>query len=481
MERREDDAIATLRSMVQRLEQTVARQEELIAGLRAENAALREKVEELQRRDPPPTPPPFVKPSLPPKRKAKKPGRKEGHPPALRPMPERIDHTVEVPLPEDSSGRCLCPRCRGELSDVKSHEDLVEDLVPARVEVTCYRTRSGYCRGCRRRVRTRHPEQPPAADLPHAQLGLNALAAAAVLRADNRLPMRQVAEVLGHGSLLKVCAGAVARQAQRLARWLAGEYGAVLGRLRSSPAVGCDETGGRVGGRNVWLWGLASPLHALFRFDAGRGGRVVKELLGEDFGGHLVSDFFSAYTKLPYKMQKCLVHLLRELRQTAQRNAAFAAGSFRRRCKRLVKEMLLLKGRWDGMGDDAYTTAACRLWDRLEALGRLGKGSADGGERRLGKRLAKFNKELTAFLFVRDLPGDNNAVERQMRHAAVCRKISGGHRSWAGADAWAVLASLVRTARLQGRDVLLTVKQLLMAAWAGEPPGLLDYAPAPSR
>ena len=479
--------------MVQRLEQTVARQERLIAELRAENASLRRRVQELEKRDPPagpPSPPPFIKPPVPPKRRAGKPGRKEGHPPALRPVPDRIDRTVEVPLPEDPVGRCLCPHCRGELRDLKVHEDLVEDLVPARVEVTRYRTRSGYCNCCERRVRTRHPEQPPPAGLPHAQLGLNALATAAVLRADNRLPMRQVSAVLGHGSVLKVCAGAVARQVRRLARWLRGEYDAIRDRLRGSDVVGCDETGGRVAGRNVWLWGLASPLHALFHFDRRRSGRVVKGLLGESFGGHLVSDFYSAYTRLPYRMQKCLVHLLRDLRETARKNPAvagqspdpapFARGSFRRRCRRLVKEMLLLKRRWDGLGDDAYTTAACRLWDRLEVLGRDGEVSTDADDRRLGKRLVRFNKELAAFLFVKGLPADNNAVERQMRHAAVTRKISGGHRSWKGAEDWAVIASVVRTARLQGRDVLETVKRLLTAAWAGEPPGLLASPSGPS-
>ena len=40
--------------------------------------------------------------------------------------------------------------------------------------------------------------------------------------------------------------------------------------------------------------------------------KVLKALLGSDFDGTLISDFFSVYLKLPYRMQKCLVHLLRE-------------------------------------------------------------------------------------------------------------------------------------------------------------------------
>jgi hypothetical protein len=53
------------------------------------------------------------------------------------------------------------------------------------------------------------------------------------------------------------------------------------------------------------------------------------------------------------------------------------------------------------------------------------------------------------------------------------RKVTGGSRSRRGAAAWAVLASLLRTARQQGRDAVGTLKQLMMRHWAGQPPGIL--------
>src|SRR5215207_988100 len=152
-----------------------------IRELEQENRRLRKRLEE-QAPPPPAAPPPwFVKPNQPPGRR-KRPGRKAGHEAALRPVPGAIDRVVDVPLPRRrrTRGR-LCPHCRAPLEPgtVKKHRRLVEDLIPARAEVTCYRTASGYCPQCRRRVESRHPEQPPAADLPHAQLGVNALAEAA--------------------------------------------------------------------------------------------------------------------------------------------------------------------------------------------------------------------------------------------------------------------------------------------------------------
>jgi transposase len=78
--------------------------------------------------------------------------------------------------------------------------------------------------------------------------------------------------------------------------------------------------------------------------------------------------------------------------------------------------------------------------------------------------------ELTAFLWDRDLDGTNNAAERALRPAVVMRKITGGSRSRRGAAAWAKVASLVRTARQQGRDLLTAIRAMLQAAWATDRP-----------
>ena len=75
------------------------------------------------------------------------------------------------------------------------------------------------------------------------------------------------------------------------------------------------------------------------------------------------------------------------------------------------------------------------------------------------------------------LDGTNNAAERALRPAVVMRKITGGSRSAKGAAAWAKLASLMRTASQQGRNVLETVRQLLVEHWAGRPALALTSGP----
>src|SRR2546425_9337835 len=138
--------------------------------------------------------PPWVKANVA-KKPRRKPGRKKGHPAALRPMPEKIDQKIEVPLATDGRGRALCPHCRGVLMKLLRHARLVEDLTPSNLEVTQFNTRSGYCINCERRVESRAAHQPPAADVPHGQIGLNALALGVMLRVRHRLPFRQITQV----------------------------------------------------------------------------------------------------------------------------------------------------------------------------------------------------------------------------------------------------------------------------------------------
>lgn len=413
---------------------------------------------------------PVIKPSVKSSRR-RRPGRKPGHKAALRPMPATIDAHQDVPLPHDAAGNPSCPHCNTCLLEVENHERIVEDIIPAKVVVTCYHTASGWCPCCRKQVESRAPEQPPAANIPHGQLGLNALATGVLLRVAYRLPFRQVSRVLADLPGITVCPGAIARQVQRIANWLEDDYEQLLVSVRAAPQVYADETGWRTDGKNGWLWALATPTRTFYHIDKSRRGAVIRELLGKAFGGTLVSDFYSAYSAITCKKQKCLVHLLRELAETADKSPAFAAGTFFRKTKRLIKEMLLLKGRWGQMGDEPYLARVRRLEGRLDRLAEARYDEPDA--RRIAKRIRKFRKDLTAFLHEKDLEGTNNTAERAIRPAVVARKISGGSRSDNGARAFATLASLLRTAGQQGKQMLATIKSLLVAAWSAANPAVV--------
>ena len=440
--------------------------------LLAENARLKRRLADLTQSSPtgPRAPPAFVKPSVPEKPR-RKPGRPAGHEAAWRPRPRKIDVRQEIALPVDRRGRLCCPDCRTQLSRVKHHHRLVEDIVPVEIITTCYSTHSGYCPHCRKRVESRAEDQPPAADLAHGQLGLHALATAAVLRVCYRLPLRQISQLFADLPGLRISPAAIAKQIQRLGRWLQGQYDRLKLVLRAAGVVHADETGWRTNGKNGYLWTLTNPRHTLYHIDRSRSGQVISGLLGEAFDGTLVSDFYGAYDQFDCPQQKCLTHLLRELRDTTQKHPALAGHAFFRQCKSLVQEMLRLARRRETMEPASYARQVKGMETRLA---NLAAGSWDHAEaQRLAARLGKYRHRLTTFLHDPAVDGTNNAAERALRPPVVMRKITGGSRSQAGAEAWAILASVMRTAQQQGRPVLETIQALLRAAWAGQEVAML--------
>jgi hypothetical protein len=89
------------------------------------------------------------------KRKAasRGPGRPEGHEGSSRPAPTTADREVLVPVPES----CAC----GGVVDPTAEEpgeQFVEELIPARKEVVCYRRGRGRCRDCNAAVMAPLPD-----------------------------------------------------------------------------------------------------------------------------------------------------------------------------------------------------------------------------------------------------------------------------------------------------------------------------------
>ena len=295
-----------------------------------------------------------------------------------------------------------------------------------------------------------------------------------VMRVCYRLPLRQITRLFEQLPGLKISPGAIVKQIRRVGRWLAKQYHRLKLSIRAAGVVHGDETGWRTNGNNGYLWTLTTPDHTLYHVDRSRSAKVIAQLLGQAFGHDgqtLVSDFYSVYDQFDAPQQKCLTHLLRELRDTIAKRPELARHAFFRRCKRLVQDMLRLKKRRGKLKAAQYARRVQRVERRLEELGQAQWDDADAD--RLGGRLRKYRTKLTTFLHKKEVDGTNNAAERALRPAVVMRKITGGSRSEQGAQAWAILASVMRTAEQQGKDVLQSIKSLLKAEWAGKEIALL--------
>ena len=110
---------------------------------------------------------------------------------------------------------------------------------------------------------------------------------------------------------------------------------------------------------------------------------------------------------------------------------------------------------------DKIIAQALAFHEAQPALSRPRPGKRGRKKRRTGHNLAlrlREHKEGTLrFLADPDVPFTNNEAERDLRMMKLRQKISGGFRSQQGAEDFAILRSLITTARKQGWNIIETL------------------------
>jgi transposase len=409
---------------------------EIILALDRENNELRAKVKaEQQKRNEK-----FAKPNTIKKRK-KKPGQKLGHVGMTRATPNHIDEIIEETLLE-------CPDCHHTLGQpVDVEEQVQEDIVPAHVRVRKYRRHKYHCAHCGKvHLAPYHPEH-----VPLGYLGANVLIQAVILKYHHCLPYRKIRELFQEMAGITVSPGGISQALARISHWLGVEKAVLLDAIRGSPQLHVDETGWRLDGKKSWVWALVNDRLAYYHVDRSRSRKVLKELLGTEFDGTLISDFFSVYLNLPWRMQKCLVHLLREFHDCAKndKTAEFVAAT--RKIKRLIKDARKLHDRHDQIPSGEYARLRFRLEDRLFDFTTAVY--TNKNLQRLSKRFAQSWLDMFRFLKDPSLDWNNNRAERMIRPNVIYRNRSYGNRSDRGAEAHGTIMSLMQTLRLQGQNV----------------------------
>lgn len=429
----------------------------LIEQLRAENAALRETIRQLQERietlerELHRSVAPFRRPE----RKKKpleqhgRPGRKPGHPPAFRARPEHIDERIEVPL-------TACPRCGGTISNVTVCKQFIEDLPPTRPHVTQLVTYVGCCASCGE-VRSTHPMQvSTATGAAGTQLGPRALAVAARFNKQFGMTTRTCVKVLKALGGLRITPGGLVQALHRVADKAEGWYDETVATLRRQRSVHADETSWWVGGPGHWLWVFTAPACTVYHVEASRGRDVVLDMLGHDFPGVLVSDCLASYENLPYTMQKCYAHHLRAIAESRDRSPPESHRDFDQ-LTGLLKAALCLKALRPEMPPENYAQRRAALDTTADRLLFAPTGPAAKVARRLQKR----RRWLFTFLGHDGVPADNNAAERALRPAVIARKLSCGNKTQRGKRTWQILASLAATCHQNGCDFVEALRPRL--------------------
>ena len=422
-------------------------------ALRAEVGALRQQVAELarhlkaalariaeleQRNSDPPA---FVKSNRPPRELAgpRKKRAGEHNTSRKRAEPTRIErHVLE-----------RCPDCNYQLSgeSIDYTRQVIELPPPQPVEVLEHQVIKRWCPCCEQ-------WQSPRLDLAgqvigQGRIGVRIASLVSYLRTSLRLPFRAIQSYLATLHNLQLSLGEIVELTHDVRQQLQPQADQLKAAMQASTVVHGDETGWRENGQNGYAWAFVTDgpkAVRYFEFDRSRSHLVARRILGANFLGWLVTDFYAAYNLIPGRHQRCWVHLLRDLHALKEAQVA-------------NPEVLEWTTAVRQLYDDAHAwlvehpapvlverrteyadlfTQACRLGEQY-ALAYTHPCCT------LAKRVLRHQDELFQFVLVSGLPADNNLAERSIRPLVIMRKISGGSRSPKGTKTRLNLASLFGT------------------------------------
>jgi transposase len=387
-----------------------------------------------------------------PKSGPKKLGPPVGHKGISRKKPERVDKTVALRLD-------ACPHCNGELSELKqTRERYTEDIVPVTLYVTKYIIKQGYCKKCGKIV---YPEVPEVIDNCH--FGLHFLLYITYLRYVMNLPDNKIATLLNDIYDAKVSEGTIVEYLKRAARIFGNEYERIKEQMKELKTCHYDDTGQRVSGMNRWLWVFISNEVMLYYSSKSRSKKVVVEILGEEYNGVTVQDFYPSYDQAPGLKQKCWSHLIRDARDLAEKKKPPPeAKEFHEGLQQIFKDAKEALKQL-GTEDERNSTYAAFV-DRLKGFATKCWQHYD--VKRLAKRTLKYSDELFTFILMPGVEPTNNHAERALRPCVVQNKIWGCHRTEDGAKNRDILMSVIGTMKQQGKSILTFGKESVLKALA---------------
>lgn len=300
---------------------------------------------------------------------------------------------------------------------------------------------------------------------------------AGVMRLSRSDVRRVVEEVFG----VPASMGAIDNAIMRMSDVLADPWAELQNAIRQAEVVHADETGWRLAGAQQWLWVAAASLVACFRIDPTRSQAAAKALLGEDFGGFVVSDRYAGYHFLDVLQQQlCWCHVIRQFVEISQRPDISGL-----RGEQLVKlaRAVIAAHRVYLAEDHPAQWLAEELGPLRTSIRKVLEQCAAGRDVRTANFAAGLLGEYKALWTFADVPQaeidpTNNVAERAVRHAVLMRKIQGGTRSDRGSRWVERIQSMRETCRLQGRSVLAWLVDAATAAHAGQPIPTLVPVPA---
>ena len=248
------------------------------------------------------------------------------------------------------------------------------------------------------------------------------------------LPEKRLAALMADLFGVPLVTATIARISQDCAQRFKGFAETVRDHVAAAAVKHMDETGFRISGKTQWLHIASTIWLTCYRVAAKRG-----ELLAK-VAGIVVHDHWKPYYTMKGVLHAlCNAHHLRELKALIEIEKEDWAGKMQR-LLRLACHLTNLARERDVPLKPGLIALIERRYDAIVAQG-----------------LSTRRQDVLRFLTDPTVPFTNNIAEQDGRMMKLRQKISGGFRSEEGAKDFAVIRSVLSTARKQGWNILQTL------------------------
>lgn len=373
-------------------------------------------------------------------------GAQKGHKGYARRIPERIDRIKEL-------NPKRCPDCNtllGNTQEVRSRYVTDINLI-SKIKNTRFDIHRKYCPTCKKNV---EPEVKEA--LPHARFGLNLMLLVMYLKLGLRLPCNKIKEYFSDMFGLSISGGEVIGIMRQLAVAF-GDYYFYLERIVKIARIKhSDTTSWRINGKNHVAWVFIACGVVLYKIRKSNCHKAGLVFLKKQTGNILVADRHSAFRLLAKKacflLQLCWSHILQDSKQLAEEFGAEGIYVHKK-----LKEIYVLA---NGLNHTGTPEMAEQL--KAEILQLTLRHYKHSIIRKFVNNLYyRDGDDLFRFVTDAEIDPTNNISERELRALVIIRKISNGSRSARGANATAMLLSIIQTLRLRKENVLQGLQSIL--------------------
>jgi transposase len=392
-------------------------------------------------------------------RSGKKSGGQKGHRGETLRRSETPDATIDH-YPQ------ACTGCGAALTAAMASGHVARQVFdlpePRPLVVTEHRAHGCRCAACGVETRAGFPEGVVAP----VQYGDRVRAFVLYLLHYQLLPEKRLAALMADLFGVHLVTATLARISRDCARRFQGFADAVRDRVADAPVKHMDETGFRIVGKTQWLHIASTIWLTFYRVSPKRGSLLAS------VAGIVVHDHWKPYYTLTGVLHAlCNAHHLRELKalveiekedwaskmQRLLRRACHATNLARERGVPLKPSLIaLIERRYDATLADGL--AFHEAQPALTKAGRRGRQPHRVGHNLL-LRLRTRKHDVLRFLTDPQVPFTNNLAEQDGRMMKLRQKISGGFRSEDGAKDFALIRSVLSTARKQGWDILKTLAE----------------------